>query len=89
MNTGSTNTYGDMYETKPYDLPRLVTVIVEEDQINTPTCSPGAFIRQRGYPLSRILEKNISIYQIKFFFLLKLDPASLALPFPLLLSSSL
>ena len=24
---------------------RLVTVIVEEDQINTPTCSPGAFIR--------------------------------------------
>ena len=25
---------------------RLVTVIVEEDQINTLTCSPGAFIRQ-------------------------------------------
>ena len=25
---------------------RLVTVIIEEDQINTPTCSPGAFIRQ-------------------------------------------
>ena len=25
---------------------RLVTVIVEEDQINTPTYSPGAFIRQ-------------------------------------------
>ena len=30
----------------PYDLLCLVTVIVEEDQINTPTCSPGAFIRQ-------------------------------------------
>ena len=25
---------------------RLVTVTVEEDQINTLTCSPGAFIRQ-------------------------------------------
>ena len=35
-----------VYETKPYDLLRLVTVTVEEDQINTPTCSPGAFIQQ-------------------------------------------
>ena len=26
---------------------RSVTVTVEEDQINTATCSPGAFIRQR------------------------------------------
>ena len=28
------------------DILRLVTVPVEEDQINTPDCSPGAFIRQ-------------------------------------------
>ena len=28
------------------DISCLVTVTVEEDQINTPTCSPGAFIRQ-------------------------------------------
>ena len=32
------------------DISRLVTVTVEEDQINTPDCSPGAFIRQ--YQLS-------------------------------------
>ena len=29
-----------------HDILRLVTVSVEEDQINTPTCSPGVFIRQ-------------------------------------------
>ena len=34
-----------LYETKPYDLQCLVTVTVEEDQINTPISSPGAFIR--------------------------------------------
>ena len=28
------------------DISCLVTVTVEEDQINTPTCSPRAFIRQ-------------------------------------------
>ena len=42
-------TSGDVCETKPYDtedISRLVTVPVEEDQINTPDCSPGAFIRQ-------------------------------------------
>ena len=36
-------TFGDVCETKPYDIYdilRLVTIIVEEDQINTPTCSP-------------------------------------------------
>ena len=38
-----------LYETKPYDLLRLVTVNVEEDQINTPTSSPGAFIQQLKY----------------------------------------
>ena len=50
-------TFGDVCETKPYDtedISCLVTVTVEEDQINTPTCSPGAFIRQyiRLYRLS-------------------------------------
>ena len=39
-------TLGDVYETKPYDLLCLVTVTIEEDQINTPTCSPGAFIQK-------------------------------------------
>ena len=34
------------YDTE--DISRLVTVTVEEDQINTPTCSPVAFIRQKG-----------------------------------------
>ena len=29
------------------DISRLVTVTVEEEQINTPDCSPGAFIRQK------------------------------------------
>ena len=29
---------------------RLVTVTAEEDQINTPTCSPGAFIRHTNEP---------------------------------------
>ena len=40
-------TFGDICETKPYDtenISHLVTVTVEEDQINTPTCSPGTFI---------------------------------------------
>ena len=30
----------------PLCIDPLVTVIVEEDQINPPICSPGAFIRQ-------------------------------------------
>ena len=45
-------TFGDVCETKPYDtedISRLVTVPVEEDQINTPDCSPGAFIRQHHF----------------------------------------
>ena len=42
----------EKYLTKPYyiqDILRLVTVIVEEDQINTPICSPGALIRQYSH----------------------------------------
>ena len=39
-------TRGDVYETKAYHHWCLVTVIVEEDQINTPVSSPQAFIRQ-------------------------------------------
>ena len=53
-------TFGDVCETKPYDtedISRSVTVTVEEDQINTPACSPGAFIRhydQKPTSLQRI-----------------------------------
>ena len=35
------------------NISRLVTVTVEEDQINTPTCSPGAFIRHTHYTPAR------------------------------------
>ena len=35
-----------MSESSLHNISCLVTVTVEEDQINTPTCSPGAFIRQ-------------------------------------------
>ena len=45
----SAQTSGDVCETNPYDkedISCLVTVTVEEDQIKTPTCLPGAFIRQ-------------------------------------------
>ena len=44
-------TFGNVCETKPYDIQnilRLVTVTVEEDRINIPICSPGAFIRQHN-----------------------------------------
>ena len=39
-------TRGDVYETTAYHHWCLVTVIVEEDPINTPVSSPRAFIRQ-------------------------------------------
>ena len=35
--------------------PRLVTVTVEKDQINTPTCSPGAFIRHNETTATTII----------------------------------
>ena len=38
------------------DISRLVTVPVEEDQINTPDCSPGAFIRH--YFCNIVLDLN-------------------------------
>ena len=39
------NIRGDVYETEAYHHLRSVTVIVEEDQINTLVSSPGAFIQ--------------------------------------------
>ena len=42
------------------DILRLVTVIVEEDQINTPTCSPRSFIRQHDKTF-QILSKTVKI----------------------------
>ena len=59
-------TFGDVCETKPYDtedISRLVTVSVEEDQINTPICSPGAFIWQKNYSFT-LLAKICSIYLV-------------------------
>ena len=43
---------------------RLVTVTVEEDQIYTPTCSPGAFIQHYylKYFASWFFNQTLSIY---------------------------
>ena len=58
------------------DISRLVNVTVEEYQINTPTCSPGAFIRQHHARLKinhSITPIGIYFYPLKDF----LKPLSL------------